>query len=81
VNVVWQIVQGEKGEFEILKNGETVKSAVPDRWLEDELARYGFCGEEYRGIRDQLAKSGKAVVDLGQVEQQSGRRTRNHGGR
>lgn len=59
---IWEVVKGEDGAFNILHKGELLNSSIPDRWLEDQLARYGFCGQEYRDIRRQLDQSGKATM-------------------
>jgi hypothetical protein len=61
---VWEIVKAEDGTFALFHKGGLLHSSVPDRWLEAQLGRYGFCGEEYRGIRRQLDESGKAKIVL-----------------
>ncbi len=61
---VWEIVRTEDGTFEMFHKGELLHSSIPDRWLERQLARYGFCGEEYRDIRRQLDQFGRAKIVL-----------------
>jgi hypothetical protein len=61
---VWEIVRTEDGTFEMFHNGVLLHSSIPDRWLEGQLARYGFCGEEYRDIRRELAQLGRAKIAL-----------------
>jgi len=61
---VWEIVRKEDGTFEMFHKGELLHTSIPDRWLEAQLGRYGFCGEEYRDIRRQLDEFGKAKVVL-----------------
>ncbi|PYU52314.1 MAG: hypothetical protein DMG48_07935 [Acidobacteria bacterium] len=61
---VWEIVRKEDGTFEMFHKGELLHGSIPDRWLEDQLVRYGFCGEEYRDIRRQLDQFGKAKIVL-----------------
>lgn len=61
---IWEVVKGDEGTFDILHKGELLRAKIPDKWLEDELERYGFCGEEYLDIRRQLEKSGKAQITL-----------------
>ena len=51
---VWEIVRKEDGTFEMFHKGGLLHGSIPDRWLEGQLVRYGFCGEEYREIRRQL---------------------------
>jgi hypothetical protein len=60
----WEIFRKEDGTFEMFHQGKLVRGAIPDPWLEDELARYGLCGEEYHDIRRQLDESGKAKIAL-----------------
>jgi len=60
----WEVIKSADGSFEIRNKGELLQAEIPDRWLERELARYGFCGEEYRDIRQQLQNSGRARVVL-----------------
>ena len=61
---IWEIVRKEDGTFEMFHNGELLHEAIPDKWLEDQVGRYGFCGEEYRDIRRQLDQFGKAKIVL-----------------
>jgi hypothetical protein len=60
----WEVLRKEDGTFEIFHQGKLLRDAIPDRWLEDELVRYGFCGEEYHEIRRQLDKTRKAKIVL-----------------
>jgi hypothetical protein len=55
-----EICENQDGTFAMLKGGKLLNPSIPDRWLEEELAKYGFCGEEYSDIRRQLDSSGKA---------------------
>ena len=61
---VWEIVRLEDGTFAISHKGKLLHSSIPDRWLEAELGKYGFCGKEYHDIRLQLEHSGKARIAL-----------------
>lgn len=61
---VWEIIRNEDGTFEMFHKGELLHGLIPDRWLEDQLVRYGFCGKEYRDIRRQLDQFGKAKIVL-----------------
>src|SRR6266699_3423822 len=63
---VWEIVRKEDGTFEMFHKGGLLHGSIPDRWLEDQLVRYGFCGEEYRDIRRQLDQFGRAKIVLAQ---------------
>jgi hypothetical protein len=58
--MVVEILENQDGTFAMLKAGKLLHASIPDRWLETELAKYGFCGEEYRDIRRQLDSSGNA---------------------
>jgi len=61
---VWEVVRNEDGTFEMLHKGKLLHSSIPDKWLEAQLGRYGLCGEEYKDIRRQLDRSGRAEVVL-----------------
>jgi hypothetical protein len=61
---VWEIVKREDGTFDMFHQGKLLHGSIPDRWLEDQLVRYGFCGEEYRDIRRNLDEFGKAKIVL-----------------
>jgi hypothetical protein len=54
----WHVIANADGTFDILRKGELLHGSIPDHWLESQLGRYGFCGEEYREIRRQLAEKG-----------------------
>jgi hypothetical protein len=61
---VWEIVRKQDGSFDIFHKGELLHDSIPDQWLENQLGRYGFCGQEYKDIRFQLDLFGKARIDL-----------------
>jgi 5-bromo-4-chloroindolyl phosphate hydrolysis protein len=60
----WEIIRNEDGTFDIHQKGELLRSSIPARWLEDELAKHGLCGQEYRNIRQQLDETGRAEIAL-----------------
>lgn len=61
---VWEVVAREDGTFDIFRTGQLLHSGIPDQWLEAEIGRYGFCGDEYREIRRQLDTCGKATIRI-----------------
>jgi hypothetical protein len=61
---VWEIVKEQDGTFNFFRNGQLLHRSIPDKWLEGQLVRYGFCGEEYREIRRELKRSGRARIVL-----------------
>jgi len=61
---VWEVVRRKEGTFDILHKGKLLRAEISDKWLEDELGRIGFCGQEYRDIRRQLEESDKAQIVL-----------------
>ena len=61
---VYEIVRREDRSLDIFHNGDLEHRAVPERWLEDELAKHGICGSEYRDVRNQLNESGKAKLSF-----------------
>jgi hypothetical protein len=61
---VWEIFKKDDRTFDMFHKGELLHGSVPDRWLENQLGRYGFCGQEYREIRCQLDQTGRAKIVL-----------------
>lgn len=59
----WEVNVNEDGSFEVRRQGQLLHRSIPRKWLEAELGKYGFCGQEYRGIRLQLQQSGRAVME------------------
>ena len=64
MTVTWEVIRKDDGTHDILQDGTVVGAGVPDRWLEEQLVRYGFCGQEYADIRDKLNESGKAKFEF-----------------
>jgi hypothetical protein len=44
--------------------GRLLHNSIPDKWLEAQSGRYGFCGQEYKDIRAKLDEGGKAEIVL-----------------
>ena len=61
---VVKILKNRDGSFAMLNWKGKVLNSIPDWRLEDELAKNGYCGEEYREIRRHLDSCGKAEVVL-----------------
>jgi hypothetical protein len=60
---LWEVSRNLDGTFDILRDGIALHRAIPDKWLADQLVRYGLTGPEYREIRDQLNASAVATLD------------------
>jgi len=51
------------GAFDLFLNGKLDRSNVSEQYLNDELCvRFGFCGEEYDAILNQVKQKGRAEV-------------------
>jgi hypothetical protein len=61
---VWEIVRNKDGTFDMFHKSKLMHSSIPDKWLKDQVGRYGFCGREYHDIRRQLDQGGKAKIVL-----------------
>jgi hypothetical protein len=61
---VWEFVRKQDGSFDIFRKGELLHGSIPDQWLEDQLGRYGFCGQEYKDIRYELDQFGRVRIIL-----------------
>jgi hypothetical protein len=64
MNVTWEVIKKDDGTYDILKDGTVIDAGIPERWLEDQLVRYGFCGQEYADIRGKLDDSGTAQFEF-----------------
>ena len=56
---IYEVVRREDGFFDVFHNGELADGSIPDRWLEEQLVKYGICGEEYRSARRELDALGR----------------------
>jgi len=67
---VYEILKRPDGSFDIFHNGELSDQLIPDGWLEDQLVKYGICGEEYREARRKLDSIGEArlVFQTGRIK-------------
>ena len=62
---VYEIIRQADASFDILHNDQLRDRLVPDEWLEDQLAKYGICGQEYRDARRALDEFGKVRLEYG----------------
>lgn len=60
---LWEIRRNQDGTFDILRDDVVLHCSVPDKWLSDQLVRYGLTGPEYKTIREQIIASGTARLD------------------
>jgi len=63
----WEIIGNEDRTFDILQKDELFRNSIPAQWLEDEFAKYGLCGQEYRNIRHKLDQAGRAEITLRRI--------------
>ncbi|HEV2398589.1 MAG TPA: hypothetical protein VGS27_16715 [Candidatus Sulfotelmatobacter sp.] len=57
-NTVLEIVRRSNGTFDLFLNGRLDREGIEEEWLNQELCvRFGFCGEEYDSIIDELTKN------------------------
>lgn len=59
---VWQIVKNTDGTYDILRSGKLLRPSIPAQYLYDALESYGFRGDEYEQIDQQLAQVRKATI-------------------
>jgi hypothetical protein len=58
-----EVIKRDDGTFDLFLNGTLERTAVPERWLSEELCgRFGFCGEELADILREL--DARRRVDL-----------------
>ncbi len=58
-NTVLEIVRRANGSFDLFLNTNLERHSIPAEWLNAELCvRFGFCGDEYKSIIDELTEKG-----------------------
>jgi hypothetical protein len=60
---LWEISRNLDGSFDIARDRVVLHRNIPDRWLGDELVRYGLTGPEFGEIPHQLTISAVAILD------------------
>jgi len=60
---VYEIIRRTGTSFDIFHNEELRERSIPDEWLEDQLAKYGICGQEYRDARRDLDEFGSVRLE------------------
>jgi hypothetical protein len=62
----WEFIKRKNGSYAVLQDGELVADSIPEKWRESEFCgRFGFCGQQYREIVNELEACGKCIVDFG----------------
>jgi hypothetical protein len=61
----YEIIRRADRSFDIFHNGESRDRSIRDEWLEDQLVKYGICGQEYRDARRELDEFGKIKLEYG----------------
>jgi hypothetical protein len=61
---LWKVSKNHDGTFDLLRDGLVLHHSIPDKWLADQLVKYGLTGPEYREVRDQLNISAVATLDF-----------------
>jgi hypothetical protein len=62
---VYKIIRRTDASFDIFHNEELRDTSIPGEWLEDQLVKYGICGQEYRDARRELDEFGKVRLEYG----------------
>jgi hypothetical protein len=61
----YEIIRRTDGAFDIFRNEELRDRSISGEWLEDQLAKYGICGKEYRDARRELDEFGRVRLEYG----------------
>ena len=62
---IWEFSRKADGTYSVIHNGQLASESIPEKSRESEFCvRFGFCGEEYRGIVRQFEQSGKCTLVL-----------------
>lgn len=58
------VVRKDDGSYDLFVNDSPVATNIPEAWLESEVGRFGFCGEEYRSVMRQVNQHGRIRLSL-----------------
>jgi hypothetical protein len=57
-------VKKDDGSYDLFENDSPIRTNIPEEWLESEVCRFGFCGEEYRSVMRQVNLHGRIRLSL-----------------
>jgi len=60
----YEILRRPDGPLDLFHNREATGRSIPDKRLQDQWARPGICGQQYRDIRHKLEDGGEARLVL-----------------
>lgn len=64
-NKVLEVVKRDDGTFDLFLNRDLDRSCIPEQWLPEELCvRFGFCGDEYNSILQEVHQNGRSTVEF-----------------
>ena len=52
------------GSYDLFLDDSPIRTNIPEEWLESEVCRFGFCGEEYRSILREVSLHGRTRLSL-----------------
>jgi hypothetical protein len=52
------------GSYDLFLDDSPIRTNIPEEWLESEVCRFGFCGEEYRSILREVSLHGRTRLTL-----------------
>ena len=62
-DTVLEVIKKNDGTFDLFLNRKLHRSRIPEVWLPEELCvRFGFCGEEYDLILQEVHQNGKKTI-------------------
>ena len=60
--ITLEVVRNDDGTYQVFSRGKLVLRRVEEPWLYEELCiRFGFCGDEYDPIKQQLDECGRWI--------------------
>jgi hypothetical protein len=63
--MTWKFIRNPNGNFAVYRDGKELRKDIPERWLEEEVCvKYGFCGQEFEKIFEELSRVGQCVVTV-----------------
>jgi len=58
------VVKKADGSYDLFLDDSPIRTNIPEEWLESEVCRFGFCGEEYRSILREVSLHGRTRLSL-----------------
>jgi hypothetical protein len=59
-----EVVKREDGSFDFFRKGTLTCTGISERYLSEELGRFGYCGSEFYEILREVQEKGSKMIPL-----------------